>query len=224
MIDTQRLVETPEGVDLHLVPAGPVARAEAWIVDMCLRGAIIMMVMFVIAPLGIVGFGLFSLSWFAITWLYFLLWEVLGGGATPGKRALKLKVVHDDGTPVGWPASIIRNLLRSVDCLPVGYAAGFVSMLVARDFRRLGDLAAGTLVIHAEAAPSDLVLPHADPLTPPVALAVEERRAIVEYALRIRMLTPERATKLAALLSGLTGGGDGVAVLKGYATWIVGRR
>ena len=95
------------------------------------------------------GQGLMLLGFFLLEWFYPVFFE-LRSGATPGKRAMGLRVVHDDGTPVGAVASVIRNLLRVADFLPLFYAAGLVSCLVDRDFRRLGDLAAGTLVVHSE--------------------------------------------------------------------------
>lgn len=224
MIDTQRLVETPEGVDLHLTPAGPVARAQAWLLDAAIRGALMSGVATAMAMLGASGAGLYFLALFTASWLYFILFEVLCRGVTPGKRSLGLRVVHDDGTPVGWPASIIRNLLRPVDVLPLGYAAGYVSTLVSRDFRRLGDLAAGTIVAYAEPAPESATMPEVTPAPPPVPLDAGERRAIVEFARRVPALTPERADEIASLLAPLTGGRPAVRRLQEYAAWMTGQR
>lgn len=226
MIDTQRHVETPEGVDLHLTPAGPIARAEAWLLDTLIRLLILMALSIVLALLGTTGVGLWLLALFGASWLYFLLFEGIAGGATPGKRVLRLKVVHDDGTPAGWPAVIIRNMLRAVDCLPVGYAAALVSMLASKDFRRLGDLAAGTLVVHTDPPAADPNLPDVAPLPPPAALDTAERRAIVEFAMRVPTLTRERAAEIAGLVPTLAegSGADRVRALQGYAAWIVGRR
>jgi len=224
MIDTRRLVETPEGVDLYLIPAGPAARAQAWLLDTGIRLLILLGVGSVMALLGATGSGLYLLVLFSISWFYFPVFERLAAGATPGKRILKLKVVHDDGTPIGWSASIIRNLLRGLDSLPVGYACGLVSMLLARDFRRLGDLAAGTIVVHAESWRESVPLPEIEPLPPPVPLSPEERRAVVDFALRVPALTRERAEELAVLLCPGTAGRDAVRTLRGYAAWIVGRQ
>jgi uncharacterized RDD family membrane protein YckC len=224
MIDTTRLVETPEGVDIHLTPAGPIARAEAWLLDLMARLLILAFVLPLMALLGVSGAGLYFLALFAISWLYFLLFEVLGSGATPGKRVMGLKALHDDGTPLGWPAGITRNLLRSVDALPVCYAAGLVSMLSSRDFRRLGDLAAGTIVVHAESPPRPVELPPVAPQAPPLPLDADARRAIVDFAQRAGTLTPERSAEIAALLRPLTGARDGASTLAAYAAWIVGRQ
>ncbi|MGH9867105.1 MAG: RDD family protein [Candidatus Polarisedimenticolia bacterium] len=224
MIDTQRHVETPEGVDLHLVPAGPMARAEAFLLDSFLRFAVIAVGAMGLAFLEVTGAGLYMLLVFGLSWLYPILFEVLNDGATPGKRALRLKVVHEDGTPVGWTGSIIRNLLRAADCLPVGYAAGFICMLFSNDFRRLGDLAAGTVVVHTEGEALEGIQLTVAPIAPPVALQTSERRAIVDFARRLPALTPERAEEMARLLQPLTGPLDPVGTLQGYAAWIVGRR
>lgn len=87
---------------------------------------------------------------FLLEWFYPIIFEVYRQGQTPGKKVMAIKVLQDNGIPVGWPTSLIRNLLRAVDFLPMMYGFGVVSMLIARNFRRLGDLAAGTLVVYVE--------------------------------------------------------------------------
>nr|GFD53798.1 hypothetical protein [Tanacetum cinerariifolium] len=79
-----------------------------------------------------------------------------------------LRVVHDDGTPVGWSASLLRNLLRFVDMLPFGYSVGAFACLQHPLFKRLGDLAAGTLVIYRDAPTPRPTLPDAPPVMPPL--------------------------------------------------------
>uniref|UniRef100_UPI0025F2F3AC RDD family protein n=1 Tax=uncultured Thiodictyon sp. TaxID=1846217 RepID=UPI0025F2F3AC len=147
-LDTIRLNETPEGVDLGLRVAGPAPRALALAADGAIR-LVILLALSPLAALSGLGLGLSLIAVFLLEWLYPVTFEVLSG-ATPGKRAMGLMVVHDDGTPVGLPASLIRNLLRVVDFFPLFYGVGLVCTLVDRDFRRLGDLAAGTLVVHAQ--------------------------------------------------------------------------
>ena len=90
----------------------------------------------------------FVIGAFLIYYAYFAMFEALWNGQTPGKRALGLRVVAGDGAPVGWLASFTRNLMRTVDMLPVGYGFGLASTLVDRWGRRLGDLVARTLVVH----------------------------------------------------------------------------
>ena len=89
---------------------------------------------------------------FLLYWGYGCFFETLWNGRTPGKRALKLRVIKTGGYPIGFYDALLRNLLRVVDGLPVGYGIGLVSVLVTRRFQRLGDLAAGTLVIHERPA------------------------------------------------------------------------
>ena len=139
--------------------------------------------------------------WFALEWLYPTAFEVWFGGATPGKRSLGLIVLHDDGTPVRLPASLTRNLLRAVDFMPLLYGFGLVSMLLSRDFKRLGDIAAGTVVVYREAAVQHAAVPHAPPVPPPLPLPLAEQRAVLDLATRSGSLTAERAEELAALVA-----------------------
>jgi uncharacterized RDD family membrane protein YckC len=224
-LDTVRRVETPEGIELDLPLAGPVARAQAWLVDAAVRLGIGMAASLVALPLGALGRGFTLIVLFLLTWVYPVLFEVLRRGATPGKAMVGLRVVHDNGTPVGWTASAVRNLIRAADFLPFGYAAGLLSCLCDRDFRRLGDLAAGTVVVHAERPASSPVLPPATPLRPPVPLTVDDQRAVLAFAERCAWLTPDRASELARLVPALSGGGpDAAERLRGVAAWIAGRR
>ena len=148
------------------------------------------------------------------------------GGATPGKKALGLIVVHDDGTPVGWPAALTRNLLRFVDFLPLFYLFGLVSIALSRDFKRLGDHAAGTLVVYREAAARRRRLPALAPEAPAMALSAREQRAVLDYAERVPDLTPERAAELAEIAAPLVGaerGDAAVARLVRIANHLLGR-
>jgi uncharacterized RDD family membrane protein YckC len=200
-IDTTFEIETPEGIDLLLRPAGMVPRALAFAVDLAVRGLLLAVLVFAFSLLGQLGLGLMALLFFAVNWLYMVLFEVLDQGRSPGKRLLGLKVIHDDGTPIGWPASLIRNLLRVVDMLPFGYSFGALSCLWHPAFKRLGDLAAGTLVIHRDAAPSRPELPQAPALQPCCALTLEEQRAVVEFALRADRLSAGRRAELARIVA-----------------------
>jgi len=112
-----------------------------------------------------------------------------------------LRVVQDDGTPIGWSASLLRNLLRFVDMLPFGYFLGAISCLQHPTFKRLGDLAAGTLVIYSEAKLRRPELPEAQPRRPAFALTLTEQRAILGFAERQSELSPARVDELASLLA-----------------------
>ncbi|MBK1633445.1 RDD family protein [Thiohalocapsa halophila] len=218
-IDTLRRFETPEGVEIALRLAGPVPRALAFAIDFAIRAGLYLLLL-PLAGLAGVGVGLLLLALFLLEWLYPVLFE-LRSGATPGKRAMGLLVVHADGTPVGPSASLLRNLLRAADFLPVLYGLGLAAMLADRDFRRLGDLAAGTLVIHRDAPPLPAALPVHPPLPPPAPLDLATQQAVLAFAERSRTLSPARQAELAAL-AGLTTapGADPVAALLGIANWI----
>jgi uncharacterized RDD family membrane protein YckC len=204
-----------------------VPRALAWVVDFALRLAILMLLGMILGALGGFGTGVFLLAWFVLEWLFPAWCEVYWGGATPGKKALRLVVLHDDGTPVGWPAALTRNLLRAIDFLPLFYCAGLVTMLLNREFKRLGDLAAGTIVVYAEEKPRGLAIPPAPAIAPPLPLTLAEQRAILDFAERAPGLTEERAEELASIPRGLVGRLDGRAAahrLVGIANFLVGRR
>jgi uncharacterized RDD family membrane protein YckC len=144
-----RTIATPEGVELELPLAGLGSRFAAGLVDFALKAAIVVAVV-LLAELVAGGtatlIGFLATLFFA-TVVYDVLFEVLGGGRTPGKRAVGLRVVDAGGGPVGLRTSAVRNLLRLVEGLPLSYAPAIASILLTRDNQRLGDLAAGTLVV-----------------------------------------------------------------------------
>src|SRR5215813_9152409 len=124
MLDTYRPVETPEGVEIGLRVAGPVPRLYAAALDFAIRFIVYIFLSAVLGGLGKAGVGFLLIAMFLIEWFYPVVFEVKGGGATPGKRLMKLLVLQRDGTPVGWTASVIRNLVRFADLLPFGYGFG----------------------------------------------------------------------------------------------------
>lgn len=89
---------------------------------------------------------------FIFLWGYYVFFEMLWNGQSPGKRWVKLRVIRTDGTPITLSESIIRNLVRLVDFMPAYYGVGVIAMFLNDQARRLGDLAAGTLVVHDRAA------------------------------------------------------------------------
>ncbi len=205
LLDTRLRVETPEGVDLLLSPAGPLVRARAFGVDLALRAALSLLVVSLLGRLGELGVGLGLILLFLLNWWYMVLFEVLNQGRSPGKQLLGLRVVHEDGTPVGWGAALLRNLLRFVDMLPLGYCCGLLASLASPRFQRLGDLAAGTLVIHRQRPPAPLSGEPVAPLPAPFALRAEEQRALLAFDERRRQLSPARREELAGLLAPVLG-------------------
>lgn len=200
-LDNTHRVETPEGIDLLLRPAGLVPRALAFGVDLLIRGALLAALGFGFALLGKFGVGIGALLLFLVQWWYMVLFEVLNQGRTPGKQWLGLRVIHDDGTPIGWASSLTRNLLRFVDMLPFGYFLGALSCLWHPSFKRLGDLAAGTLVVYRERHIAAPALPPADPIAPPLTLTLPEQRALIAFAERHGTLSTERRKELASILA-----------------------
>jgi hypothetical protein len=177
---------------------------------------------------GEAGVGLYMIFVFAVSTLYPVFFEALMDGATPGKRACNLAVVHADGTPVGWPAAFLRNIVRIADAMPVGYAIGVVTMLFDPQFRRLGDLAAGTVVIHRDAVAGKASKAAPAPgLASPVALTALEQRAVLDFDERRGTWSPERAAELAETATPLVGtlrGEAAVGRVASIASHLQGRR
>lgn len=228
MLDTTRRVATPEGIELTLHLAGPVPRALAWAIDLVLRLAVLFTVMLVTSRLGRAGAGIVLLTAFFLEWLLPACFEAMWHGQTPGKRAMRLRVLNDDGTPLRWPAALTRNLLRAADFLPFLYGVGLLTMLANRDFKRLGDLAAATVVVYdPEKRATARNLAQATPVPPPVPLSLAEQRALLDLAERSGSLTPERLEELAELPTPLVGRLDGPRAttrLLGIANYLAGRQ
>ena len=176
-------------------------RALAFSIDLLIRGALLGVLFAVLAMLGQFGIGLGTILLFLVTWWYMVLFEVLNQGRSPGKQLMGLRVIHDDGTPVGWAASLTRNLLRFVDILPFGYTLGILSCLNHPAFKRLGDIAAGTLVVYRDNAPATAELPHAEALRAPFTMSLNEQRALLSFAERAKGLSSARRQELASILA-----------------------
>jgi len=228
-IDTLRTSETPEGVEVGLRLAGAPVRFAAWLLDTLIRTAAMVPIGMILGTFGDAGNGMFLLVLFFSEWFYPVICELYWDGQTPGKKMFDLKVVRDDGAAVDWTASTLRNFLRFADFLPVGYFFGLLSVLVTDEAKRLGDLAAGTVVIHVDRKDVELQaldLPGVTPLMPPVHLTQKEQAALIEFAERANEWTEDRQIELADQLEPLTGefGMPGVRRLQGYALWLLGRR
>jgi uncharacterized RDD family membrane protein YckC len=154
-VDTHITIETPEGVDLQLVIAGLGSRFLGRFVDFLIQAVIITLLLLAtggsIAAAGSDGGGWFAAFAIVIVFLslfaYDIPFEVWGHGRTPGKRVAGTRVVGLRGEPIDLVSSIIRNVVRLIDFLPGLYLIGTVSVLSTAQCQRLGDLAAGTLVV-----------------------------------------------------------------------------
>lgn len=225
LLDTARPVYTPEGVALRLPAAGPVPRSIAWLVDCAARWAILIAVSIVVRAFGAAGMGLFLIAYFVVFWGYPILFEVLWDGQTPGKRALELRVIAEDGAPVGWLASIVRNLLRTADFLPIGYGVGLVASYADPWGRRLGDMVARTMVVHAPRERRDLKPPVEGAQAPLQPLQPQEQTAVIAFSERAPQLTQERREELADIAAPAVGAGGALGVLRlqAVANWLLGR-
>ena len=147
-------ISTPEGIELELTLAGLGSRFIAVLIDTLIKIALMIALTFLFAgglavselEAGVFG-ALYFVAVFLVVFAYDILFETLASGRTPGKRWTGVRVVRLEGQPVGFLTSTVRNILRLVDFLPFGYALGMFSILVTAKNQRLGDIAAGTLVV-----------------------------------------------------------------------------
>ena len=200
MLDTTREIEVPEGVELSLAVAGLVSRSLAFMIDLVIRWMGLGAVSGALAYLGNFGQGLFLILLFLVEWFYPVLFEVFNQGQTIGKKSMGIMVINDDGTPIDWSSSIVRNLLRFADFLPMLFGFGVASMLINKDFKRLGDLAAGTLVVHRRAIRDDNIEYEEDGISPKIPLTLEEQSAIISFAERSQRMSEARSHELAGYL------------------------
>ena len=219
-LDTILFYETPEGVELRLELAGPMVRGLAWLVDFLIRLLSYIILASTLYWWGGVGKGLLLLGLFLIEWFYPVLFEVFSG-ATPGKRWLGLEVVRENGSPVDWSGSLLRNLLRTVDFLPLWNALGLLTMLVHPKMQRLCDMAAGTLVVYLQNKSGREQIPHCPPVASPQPLLLAEQRLILDFCAREAALPPQRAAELAALVPALIKGRAPEKQLLALGNWLL---
>jgi len=207
---------------------GPLARCLAFAMDLVIRGVILLLLWIASIPLGLggMGGGFFLIILFFVEWLYPVLFEILARGQTPGKKMLGIAVVNDDLSPVTLGTSLVRNLLRTVDFLPLCYLAGLVTMLSNRRFQRLGDLAAGTLVVSISKSARAAEIDDIPPLAPRIALSRSEQTSIINFLQRSAQLSLPRQQELAAILEGVTheANENGVERLRRNGAWFLGTR
>ena len=205
------------------------ARFYAFALDWVIRLVVLYAVAIVAALMAGLGAALMLILLFVLEWFYPVVFELTLSGATPGKRVFGLKVVMDNGLPITPAASITRNLLRSADFLPFFYGFAIVSMLTRRDCKRLGDIAAATMVVHEARAVPRITLNAIVPVVPVRPLTPENEAAIVALAARANRMTAERLDELAALAASVSGdagrsGPDVTRRVLGVAQWVLGQR
>ncbi len=214
-------VATPEGVTLEATLAGVGSRFVAGLLDQLLRTAMLLALVLLLAIVADQGdasgdlvLAVVLVVLFLVQFAYDVLFETLAGGRTPGKRWTGLRVVKAGGAPVGFVASSLRNLLRIIDALPGFYLVGMLTVFFTHNNQRLGDLAAGTVVVRerhrstvlpapmaATARPSD-----AEPELGDVsAVSAEEVATVRRFLDRRATLAPEARDRLAGELAARLG-------------------
>ena len=204
---------TPEGVTLEVVLAGVGSRFAAGLVDQLLRFAVLGALLLLGAIVGRAADGSggalvapLVVAAFLVQFGYDVLFETLASGRTPGKRWTGLRVVMKGGGPVGFVASAVRNILRIVDALPGFYLVAIVSVLFTANNQRLGDLAAGTLVVRERRQVSSLPTSQAGRSATPdsdsalwdvSAISADEVATVRRFLERRATLTPEARDRLA---------------------------
>jgi uncharacterized RDD family membrane protein YckC len=156
------VVDSVTGVDVALPVAGPGARSFAFVIDWTIRTILSVAWYVVAALLHNGGWSVIAplspdAAWFvyviapaaAIYFLYHPVWEVATRGLTPGKRMAGLQTVSRDGGAPSVGSLLTRNVFRLVDSFPIAYALGLLTTMVTRNHVRIGDLAAGTLLVYA---------------------------------------------------------------------------
>jgi uncharacterized RDD family membrane protein YckC len=203
-------IPTPEGIELEYTLAGFGSRFIAFLVDQLLRVTVLGAVTAIL--LGVLntwlGEILLIVAAFLMLFAYDIAFEVWGAGRTPGKRWNSLRVVMDSGQPIGFAASAVRNLLRILDGPATAFVMGTVSILVTSRNQRVGDLAAGTIVIrerrHARLPGNDAAREEnvrgADALDV-TGVTAAELAAIREFLARRDGLTAEARTRVSERLA-----------------------
>ena len=223
------VVDSATGVDVSLPVAGPGARAYAFTIDWHIR-IVLVLGWYVVTALLYNGrwslmpppdanAGWFSLVVIPATAIYFLyhpILEIAMRGRTPGKRAAGVRIVARDGAAPTVGAHLIRNVFRLVDSFPAFYGMGLIVVTVTRDHVRIGDLAAGTLLIYDRA--NESVLEHVSPAALGSQLDASTAEVVNELLVRWQSLDADVRGRLAAsLLMKIQGASADVGALEDAA-------
>jgi uncharacterized RDD family membrane protein YckC len=207
-------VETPDHVVLRYDLAGAGNRGFAAVLDFLLASLIAFTANVILSSAGVFGeatfnvvAGLTLIVTLVLIWAYFILLEWLWNGQTIGKRAYRLRVINEDGSPAQFTAVLIRNLLRLVDFLPALYGVGVLAIVLSSKSQRLGDLAAGTYVVRAPRPQVDwFSLRTLTPLGPGQTAETrrmpgEAQRLVREFVARESQLAPKERARVAAVIA-----------------------
>ena len=210
-------IDTPEQTALEYPIAGLGSRFLALLADTAIQ---IVLAFFVLIVGSLIGVGLATVGGLGPQWVvaivvillfllnsgYFALFEIFWNGQTPGKRYAQVRVIKDDGRPIGAYEAIVRNALRLVDMLPAMYGIGLISIFMSRKSKRLGDFVAGTVVVHEKTLEGirPYVETKTDETLPPIDTAkvtLEEVRLIETFLNRRDHLEPAVRTTMATQIA-----------------------
>jgi uncharacterized RDD family membrane protein YckC len=210
------VVVTPENIPLHMELAGLGSRFGALLLDIVIIACVMVPLWLIVYPIVLLVAGsdqgltsivtaIFTIANFLLLFGHFIVFEMVWSGQTPGKRA-----IDDAGFPITFFQAAARNLLRLADFLPVGYIAGAICAFSHKEYKRLGDVVAGTVVIkergmlRPDGAPVSLTRPRprniqlAETVLDPVAHLSEAEKALVQrFAARSPELLPADAERIA---------------------------
>jgi len=194
-------IDTPEQVELEFAVAGVGSRFVAVLIDHLIQFGVYLLfgilasflfgaVVNRVNQLGKWAYAGFIALNFLLIWGYFTLFEAFWRGQTPGKHIMRLRVIKDSGRQITLFESMSRNLLRIIDLLPAGYLVGVIFMLCTKRHQRLGDLGAGTIVVHERSEEQPLQIEHGTSIMPP--------RHVPGYDPMVSAAAAQNASSLAA--------------------------
>jgi uncharacterized RDD family membrane protein YckC len=201
--DTTLNAQTPEGIDFTIYPAGVPSRICAYAIDSFFCYLIVIMAEIIFRSLrSESGFWFILLLMFAVDWFFHVFFEIFFQGQSPGKKLLGLRVILRDGSPVNVRASFLRGALKFADTYLMLFQIALCSMLFSKGFNRLGDHAAGTVVVYTSASRAQLkfpMLPSAskhEAENPPRPLSFDEKQALISFARRYPLLGNARGNEI----------------------------
>jgi len=223
-------IETPEQTLLEFPLAGIGSRFLALALDTLLQWAAIWVIALALILMAMPFARVFEAvgTWtiaivifivFSIQFGYFAIFESVWNGQTPGKRWTHLRVIKDSGRPISSYDAILRNLLRIVDSLPTFYATGLITMLISRENKRIGDYAAGTVVVHEKPlqavgsiwnAPATSAQAQSVPTVSTLQVTAEELQLIETFLERRGSLEPDVRWSMARQIADRVGTRIGV--------------
>jgi uncharacterized RDD family membrane protein YckC len=219
MASADYTVLTPERVSLQYDIAGIGSRGAAALVDTAIQAIALTVVVVGLTAAFVAStsnfglsfrtsggsallIGLYALAVFIVTAGYFMLFEILWSGQTPGKRLVGVRVIRENGYPIRPIDAVIRNVVRIVDWLPFIYGVGVLTMLVNKRAKRLGDFASGTIVVR-EGSRGPGAMPLVSDASEPrgYALSNPDATLVRDFLLRRGGMHPRARSELAQRLA-----------------------